>query len=135
MIHIIVMKKVHNISKMHQLYIEDCEAENIPPEKIGKFWLYQEIFNTEFNLSFKQPSNDTCDMCDSVAIKLKDIDNNGDKNTIQADYNRQLEEAKRRYDEKRKEKQEAKETLNKKVVMIDLEECLATPLLKNAQSF
>nr|CAI5856158.1 unnamed protein product [Callosobruchus analis] len=50
-----------SVSKMYQLYHEEAIAANTLPKHIGKLWLYRHIFNAEFNLSFKKPSNDTCD--------------------------------------------------------------------------
>lgn len=49
-----------NIFTMHGMYREMCELQGVPPEEIGKEWLYSEIFNTEFILSFAPPK-DTCD--------------------------------------------------------------------------
>lgn len=50
-----------NISKMYNLYNEECEKKRLRPAKL---WLYRKIFNEDFNLSFHLPDNDTCDLCD-----------------------------------------------------------------------
>ncbi|CAG9562635.1 unnamed protein product [Danaus chrysippus] len=42
-----------------------CTEEGIPKENMAKAWLYRHIFNTEFNLGFNPPANDTCDDCDT----------------------------------------------------------------------
>ncbi|KAJ8911240.1 hypothetical protein NQ315_012227, partial [Exocentrus adspersus] len=57
---------------MYELFSEECRENEIPQEEIPKKWLYADIFNTEFNLSFKEPNNDTCDTCDEFIIKLKE---------------------------------------------------------------
>lgn len=38
-----------NISKMYDLYVEECEEKQVTP---GKKWLFRQIFNEDFNLSF-----------------------------------------------------------------------------------
>lgn len=124
-----------NVTKMYQLYYDEAVAANILPEHIGKLWLYRDIFNTEFNLSFKKPSNDTCDACDSFTIKLKDSTDPNQRQILQSNYNEHIEDSQLRYKMKAADKEYAKIAKNKKVIMIDLEKCLATPLLKNAQSF
>ena len=35
-----------------------------------KTWLYQKIFNEEFNLSFGYPQSDTCQLCDELKIAI-----------------------------------------------------------------
>nr|CAH7726499.1 unnamed protein product [Callosobruchus chinensis] len=124
-----------SVSKMYQLYYEEAIAANTLPEHIGKLWLYRDIFNAEFNLSFKKPSNDTCDKCDSLTMKMKDCSEPSQREALQIEYNNHIEDSQLRYKMKAAEKKYAKEAKNKKVIMIDLEKCLATPLLKNSQSF
>lgn len=62
-----------NISKMYSLYVEHCKENEVKQELIAKQWLFRDIFNTEFNLGFKEPANDTCDDCDEFQVKLKMI--------------------------------------------------------------
>lgn len=52
---------------MYKLYREQRQLENIRPEDIPKQWISQ-IFNTEFNLAFPPPANDTCD---EFAVNLR----------------------------------------------------------------
>nr|CAI5822919.1 unnamed protein product [Callosobruchus analis] len=52
-----------NISRMYRLYLEECQENGFESENIAKEWLYAEIFNYEYNYSFKSPDNDTCDLC------------------------------------------------------------------------
>ncbi|CAH1961095.1 unnamed protein product [Acanthoscelides obtectus] len=124
-----------NITRMYQLYYDEALASNTLPAHIGKLWLYRDIFNTEFNLSFKMPSNDTCDKCDSFTVKLKDQVDPTQRQVLQSDYDKHIEDAQLRYSMKAADKESAKNAKNRKVIMIDLEKCLATPLLKNSQSF
>ena len=49
-----------SIAKMHALYVKWCEAQNYNPQKI---YLYAEVFNKEFNLSFFRRKKDKCTTC------------------------------------------------------------------------
>lgn len=59
---------------MYNLYITQCEKENVVPVK-AKY--YYKVFSTKFNLHFKQPSKDTCQTCDSLRIKIRSSDSEG----------------------------------------------------------
>lgn len=49
-----------SIQIMHELYKKRCEEAQVTAEK---YWLYREIFNTEFNLAFHVPRKNLCDHC------------------------------------------------------------------------
>nr|CAI5860788.1 unnamed protein product [Callosobruchus analis] len=102
---------------------------------IPKQWLYSEIFNTEFNLSFKEPNNDTCDQCDEYTINLKETVSPKVRHDLEKAYEKHLSEANKRYALKRTDKELCVANPNKRVLMVDLQKCLPTPLLKNSQSF
>ncbi|CAG9762289.1 unnamed protein product [Ceutorhynchus assimilis] len=123
-----------NISKMYELFFEECRNQ-IPREEIPKKWLYADIFNTEFNLSFKEPNNDTCDACDEFIIKLKENLPNETRIDTQNEYDAHLSDADNRYQLKKQDKEASKNVRNCNVLTVDLQKCLPTPLLKNAQSF
>lgn len=123
-----------SISKMYEMYREEMLENNVPENEIPKSWLYFEIFNNEFNYSFKLPDNDTCDQCDEFLIKLKDSTGE-ERQRIQEKYDQHLEEASKRYDLKKEDKINAQNSTNKKCLTVDLEKCLPTPVLTNAQSF
>lgn len=63
-----------NISKMYSLYLEDCTESGLRPENTAKEWLYSEIFNYEYKYSFKDPDNDTCDLCDQLKLQLQEAE-------------------------------------------------------------
>lgn len=50
-----------NLSKMYYLYRAWCADNGKEP---AKQWLYEDIFNKEFNLSFFRPKKDLCDLCE-----------------------------------------------------------------------
>lgn len=124
-----------SIKKMYELYVLDCREQNVPLEQIAKLWLYADIFNSEFNYSFKNPVNDTCDECDHFQVKLRNMLSNEEKQQIQDQYDKHLDEASKRYKLKKADKEQSFQNSSLKVVMVDLEKCLPTPVLTNAQSF
>lgn len=125
-----------NCNKLYELYKEKCIEDGILRKEVVKFWAYKRVFDTDFNLGFKKPSNDTCDACDGFVLKLKDnsLDQNK-KEEIEQEYQDHLDEAERRYQEKRRDKIMSRSTENSKVIMLDLQKCLPTPYLTNCQSF
>lgn len=90
-----------NISKMYKLYVDNCKEHKVPTGNIAKHWLYSEIFNNEFNLAFKEPANDSCDICDEFIIKIKNSTIE-EEACLQKMYEAHLDEAKLRYAEKKR---------------------------------
>lgn len=124
-----------SINKMYELYVEECQEQKVPKDQVAKLWLYSDIFNTEFNYSFKKPVNDTCDSCDSFQVKLREVSCAEEKQQLRENYDKHLLEASKRYDLKKFDKERSLQDPSTKVLMIDLEKCLPTPVLTNAQSF
>ncbi len=60
---------VHSVAEMYRAYVEKCEGENAQPVKPS---FYTNIFNTEFNISFKPPLQDTCQICDRQLASAPD---------------------------------------------------------------
>lgn len=56
-----------SITKMHQLLLKD--QPNL--EGAAKYWLYEDIFNHEFNISFGYPRSDICDTCEKFYADIK----------------------------------------------------------------
>lgn len=118
------------------MYVEFCAEENIPEENIAKAWLYRHIFNTEFNLGFNPPANDTCDDCDAFVIKYKNATDESEKNNIKAEHDKHLQESHLRYHLKGIDKIMAIASHGtQKMLTVDLQKCLPTPYLTNSQSF
>lgn len=125
-----------NLSTMYRLYVEKCEQEAVPEKLIAKQWLYNEIFNFEYNISFKEPSNDTCDLCDRLLKDRQDVQDEHERQRIQHSYEQHLDEAGYRYKKKAEDKQESRQNaLKSRTIMVDLQRCLPTPLLTNSQAF
>lgn len=56
-----------NIMKMYREYKLVCEFRQTP---VLSEHIFREVFNKEFNLSFKRPRIDTCKLCDEFNAKL-----------------------------------------------------------------
>lgn len=107
-----------NISMMYRLYIEMCREQNI---EYAKKNMYQNIFNSEFNISFFKPKKDLC-MCCKAFKNLNQSD--ADKFDVEEDqYNKHQEE-------KRLSRQEKEyDTCDKNTIIscFDLQAVLITP--------
>lgn len=123
------------IEKMYELYTDDCNKKNIDPKLRAKKWLYYDIFNKQFKLSFKPPEIDTCDTCDMFNAKLKNDLSQEEKDCIKADHDAHLNESRMRYDLKKSDTTLAKGSSRNKVITGDLQKCLPSPLTTNCISF
>lgn len=56
-----------NLSKLYELYVEWCQEKKY---NVQKKWLYDNIFNNEFNIGFFIPKKDQCDICQEHMTKL-----------------------------------------------------------------
>uniref|UniRef100_A0A6P7GVH8 Uncharacterized protein LOC114347223 isoform X2 n=1 Tax=Diabrotica virgifera virgifera TaxID=50390 RepID=A0A6P7GVH8_DIAVI len=121
-----------NVEKMYELYIEDCNNNDFNPMLRAKKWLYYDVFNKKFKLTFKPPEIDTCDTCDSFQAKLKNNLTPDEKKSVEEEHNRHLDESKLRYDLKSKDTKKANNTI--KVLTGDLQKCLPSPLVTNCIS-
>nr|CAH7758675.1 unnamed protein product [Callosobruchus chinensis] len=90
-----------SIEKMYCLYKEKCSEEAIPKSEIVKSWFYRHTFKTEFNLSFKVPSVDTCDQCDTYKVKIQESSDENEKLQLSQDHNHHLMDAENRYSAKK----------------------------------
>ena len=124
------------IEKMYSLYLEWCTKNDEASENVAKNWLYREIFNTKFKLSFKPPQSDTHDVCDEYRVKLKSLPQQSEavRELISEQLNSHMQEAEKRYSLKSINKEMARGNTKHKVVTADLQKCLPIPLLTNCIS-
>lgn len=54
-----------NVTKMHQMYIDECKDKKLEDKFLIKLSMYRHLFETNFNLSFGYPKSDTCSVCDA----------------------------------------------------------------------
>ena len=55
---------VSGLSELYRDYTADCREKGKTPVKEA---LYRQIFNRDFNISFRLPLQDTCHVCDRAA--------------------------------------------------------------------
>lgn len=79
-----------NISRMYRLYLEECKESGFGSESIAKEWLYSEIFNYEYNYSFKSPDNDACDLCDQLQLQIREAESLDSRKKLQTEYDQHL---------------------------------------------
>lgn len=121
-----------NISKMYCLYRIYCNEKYITD--IASEVMYRKIFVEEFNLSFHQPKNDTCEKCDKFKLILQTCSSDEEK-TIMKERDAHMQLAESSYDEKKKDKEKSLNDPNCAFLSFDLEKCLPTPCLNNNLSF
>lgn len=67
-----------SVAEMHRIFIR----ENPDLAEACKYWLYQNIFNYEFNIAFGFPRSDICDTCEKQHAQIKAAELAGDKNLV-----------------------------------------------------
>lgn len=80
---------------MYRLYLQFCSERQINSQQIAKIWLFRDIFNKRFDLSFKPPETDTCG---PFTAQMKNNTSQLDRGKLQTEYNLHLCESKTRYD-------------------------------------
>lgn len=85
---------------MYLLFYEEFSDAQILEEEILKEWMYRDIFNSEFNLSF---GNETCD---EYTMRLKGEISQAEVAEIQNVYDAHLLDTDTRYNLRRQDKEE-----------------------------
>lgn len=121
-----------SISRMYDLYKNHCTENHF---NILSEFMYRKIFVEEFNLAFKKPNIDTCQLCDKFETILKCSTVNEEIQDTIEEKNVHLQMAEMAYVEKKKDK--ALSTVNNEILTVsfDLQKCLATPFLSSGLSF
>lgn len=108
-----------SVKKMYRMYVEDCDKNNIIPEKL---WLYNSIFNKEFNLGFHHPKKDLCTFCE-VYKSLDDAK----KKDREKEFLEHQERKERIRHQKQCDIEKALEDNNTRVINFDLQKVLISP--------
>lgn len=124
-----------NVEKMYELYVTHCKENDVNEQLIAGKWLYRDVFNKRFNLTFKAPEIDTCDTCDLFQAQLKGDLPPADRVRITSEYDAHLADSENRYTLKSDDSKTAKETPNHRVLTGDLQKCLPTPMITSGLSF
>jgi hypothetical protein len=118
-----------SIKAMYRLYEQKCILENITAVKES---LYRQIFVTEFNLRFHQPSKDSCDTCCKFDLRRK---SNGGVLLVDDEHEYALHI--RRKEQARSSKIVDKESASniKVCAAMDLEQVLTVPKLSVGSAY
>ncbi|XP_060558356.1 uncharacterized protein LOC132718656 [Ruditapes philippinarum] len=113
------LEKGLSVNKMYRMYVEECEKSNTIPEKL---WLYNSIFNKEFNLGFHHPKKDLCTFCE-VYKSLDDAK----KKERESEYLEHQQRKEQIRQQKQNDKEKALEDTNTRVINFDLQKVLFSP--------
>ncbi|XP_072394757.1 uncharacterized protein [Diabrotica undecimpunctata] len=119
-----------NIRKMYQLYKEKCEQEG---SESVKEKMYYHVFSSNFNLHFKPPSKDTCQLCDSLYNTIRCGNNDEDIHKAKTNKEIHLRKAKLARDSLNKDKNLADENIY--VLTFDLQKALPFPKLSTSVAY
>ena len=103
-----------NLQKMYKLYVSSN-----PVNEPVKFWMYENIFNTEYNYSIFVPKKDICDKCSEFKVKRDNsvVLNEEETNIINNHLKHKFEAAQEKTNDKKK--------LDTVMIVFDLENVFA----------
>lgn len=113
------LEKHLSIRKMYELYREKCKSDDREPVK---YWLYDHVFCTEYNIGFHRPKKDICTFCDAYEKMTQE-----EKEVRKNEHHKHLERKQQARDQKRKDKDRTLKEENILVVNFDLQKVLITP--------
>ncbi|CAG9773243.1 unnamed protein product [Ceutorhynchus assimilis] len=119
-----------NIRKMFVLYEQKCEQEG---SQAVKEKMYYHVFSTHFNLHFKPPAKDTCQLCDNLQNVITFEKDEAKKNTAIIEKEVHLRKAQLARSCLNNDKLSADE--NVYVLTFDLEKALPFPKLSTSVAY
>lgn len=123
-----------NINKLYQQYELKCKEEK--REHIVSDPIFRRVFNSEFNLGFKEPHTDTCKTCDALDSALQDPlltpERRHELLQKQLKHHDGSKKVKEEFDE---DVDKAKATNDTAVLTFDLQKALATPKISTNIAF
>lgn len=132
-----------NVNKMYHLYLEKHEPEaflalknktaSIKPSVSYEFYL--RTFNTNFNYSFGYPRSDTCEVCDTLKLKLENETDQDKVRALEAEKLLHLRKAQHFYDVLKDVTQEAKNDPTIEGLCFDYQQNLPVPVLTTGELF
>jgi hypothetical protein len=120
------------MSDLYKLYCKYCDDEHVQPVKK---WAYTKIFNTEYNLAFKQPSTDTCSTCDRLQCAINSANSDDDKKQSALEKEVHLRKADSARDAYRIDVEDVKFSTSSVCIVFDLQKTLPTPKLQTSKVF
>lgn len=117
------------IKKMYSLYVSKCCDENNEPVKEK---MYYHVFSTKFNLHFKPPAKDTCQLCDDLQNRIMNAELE-EKKKLEIEKELHLRKAQRARDSMKADQKHADEDTY--VFTFDLQKALPFPKLSTSTAY
>lgn len=117
------------IKKMYDLYVQWCDENQKNPVKEK---MYYQVFSTNFNLHFKPPLKDTCQVCDGLQNRLLSASED-EKKTIESEKELHLRKAEKARESLKEDKGMCSHDYN--ILTFDLQKALAFPKLSTSVSY
>lgn len=117
------------IKKMYDLYVQWCDENQKNPVKEK---MYYQVFSTNFNLHFKPPLKDTCQVCDGLQNRLLSASED-EKKTIESEKELHLRKAEKARESLKEDKGMCSHDYY--VLTFDLQKALAFPKLSTSVSY
>lgn len=108
-----------NLGTLYRLYTEYCKERNAP---VAKKSIYQQIFNTEFNITLFIPKKNQCALCANYLNS-----NEENKESLKIEYDQHLRNKNRAREEKCSGTKQAKNYPSILVAVYDLQDVFPTP--------
>ena len=108
-----------NIVKMHELYKEKCQLNQLPPVKCQT---YRKIFCTEYNIGFHKPRKDQCLQCETFKNAGE-----SEKLELQAKYDEHIKRKQDAQAQKKEDKEKAARDPSFVTATFDLQSVLQIP--------
>lgn len=126
----------HNLN-LTKLYDEYKESRQFRNEHFVSHYIFSEIFNTEYNLSFKRRHTDTCRFCDEIKVVLQSaLVSETRKIELRSEQTNHWTLVNKTHDDYKSDVKKARASDGKTVVLsFDLQKTLETPSLTTSVAF
>lgn len=130
-------KYLHHSLNMSILYKEYKESQEMKNQTFVSLFIFREMFNTEFNLSFKRKHSDTCKTCDEFKVAIgSTLVPQDQKNTLEEKRKMHLQLVEETNANFISDVTNAKQSDGKTLVFtFDLQKSLETPSLTTSVAF
>ncbi|XP_050511466.1 uncharacterized protein LOC114333083 isoform X1 [Diabrotica virgifera virgifera] len=125
----------YTIEKCYEVYKIECLSQNQECVSADKF---RRVFTEDFNIKFKSPKSDTCHICDSIYVSMKEATIQRNEEQIQALQLKQElhhRKAKAGQDAIKNATKTAQENNETYAITFDLQQALPTPKLSTGPTF
>lgn len=123
-----------NIMKMYREYKLVCEFRQTP---VLSEHFFRDVFNKDFNLSFKRPRVDTCKLCDELNAKLALNSLSYEQRQIEAHiksaHDEEVQKTKSQFHKDVEDAAKSEETI--RCLTFDLQKTLETPSLNTSEFY